>query len=204
MSQTTNIYDLPTDPRGSNSSINSMNENVSLVANEITNTNKSSDFSQPINLDQTTINQIINGLQQASSSGITMLPSRDIPQNTLPITQDPQIQPNYIPPPEPTRMNYIDEYESESNKNIIQNYNQKMKHSNTLDSLYDEIQVPLLLVILYFIFQLPIFKSTLFKYIPLLCNKDGNMNINGIVFTSVLYGGLYYFLSKLMFQINQI
>jgi hypothetical protein len=99
-------------------------------------------------------------------------------------------------------MNYIDDYET--NDNIIQNYNKKLKNDNTLDTLYDEIQVPLLLVILYFIFQLPIFKSTLFKYIPLLCGKDGNMNINGIVFTSILYGGLYYFLSKIMFQINKI
>ena len=198
MSNTTSIHDLPTDPTGGGT----VNGNIQLVANEM-NMNPAteqlpslSNSSNPsINLDQTTINQIISGLQQASSTGLTLLPSRDIPRNTENITQDPQIQPNFIPPPSNT--DYIED--DDTAENMIYNYNKEQRREDSLDSLYNEIQVPLLLVILYFIFQLPIFKNTLFKYIPALCNKDGNYNLIGYVFTSVLYGVAFYGLSKSTF-----
>ena len=67
---------------------------------------------------------------------------------------------------------------------------------NSLDSLYDEIQGPLLLAVLYFIFQLPIFKRVIYKYLPFLCNMDGNYNINGLFFVCALFGFIYYFLTK--------
>jgi hypothetical protein len=200
MSHTTSIHDLPTDPTGRGGVSNSVDGNINLVANEIQSVDKASDSVPSINLDQSTINQIINGLQQASSTGITMLPSRDIPQSTLPITQDPNIQPNYIPPPSPTRVNYIEE--NDINDNIELNYYKKTIQEDRLDSLYNEIQIPLLLIILYFILQLPICRNTIFKYIPWLCNNDGNININGIIFTSILYGVIYYILSKVIIHIN--
>uniref|UniRef100_A0A6C0E2C1 Uncharacterized protein n=1 Tax=viral metagenome TaxID=1070528 RepID=A0A6C0E2C1_9ZZZZ len=193
MSNTTSIHDLPTDPTGGGT----VNGNIQLVANEmklpsITNSDPSPN-NPSINLDQTTINQIISGLQQASSTGLTVLPSRDIPRNTENITQDPQIQPNFIPPS--SNADYIED--DDSGENIIYNYNRYQKREDTLDSLYNEIQTPLLLVILYFTFQLPIFKNTLFKYIPALCNKDGNYNLSGYVFTSLLYGIVFYSISKI-------
>ena len=135
MSHTTSIHDLPTDPTGSVS--NSMDGNINLVANEIQSGNKPTDSVPSINLDQSTINQIINGLQQASSTGITMLPSRDIPQSTLPITQDPNIQPNYIPPPISTKENYIDN--EITNENIELNYYKKTKQEDKLDSLCTKV-----------------------------------------------------------------
>jgi len=193
MSNTTSINDLPTDPTGGGT----INGNIQMVANEMSSPGPDPS-SQSINLDQTTINQIISGLQQASSTGLTLLPSRDIPRNTDTITQDPNIQPNFIPPPSNT--DYIEDDDSE---HIIYNYNRQQKREDSLDSLYNEIQVPLLLVIIYFSFQLPIFKNTLFKYIPALCNKDGNYNLSGYIFTSILYGISFYSLSKIMIQVGQ-
>ena len=190
MSQTTSINDLPTDPAGSR------DNNINLVANE---TITQSADSAPINLDQSTINQIINGLQQASATGITNLPSRDIPRNTNTITQDPYVQPNYVPP-----SNIKDYIDDDISDDIVSNYQKNIKTSDSLDSLYDEIQMPLLLMIIYFIFQLPIFKNTLFKYLPMLSNKDGNMNIQGFVFTSVLYGSFYYGLSKMITRLHYL
>ena len=38
--------------------------------------------SQSLSLDQATISQIVNGLQQASLSGATRLPNRDIPMTS--------------------------------------------------------------------------------------------------------------------------
>jgi hypothetical protein len=180
--------DLPTDPTGGGS----IGGNVSLSANEKI---------QPmpgqgpngVTLDQTTINQIVSGLQQASSTGATQFPSRDIPRNTESIMQDPQIQPNYIPPQ--SNNDYITEYED--NEDIIQNYNSNAKYGDSLDQLYEEIQIPLLISVLYFLFQLPIFKRYLYKFFPALFSKDGNVNLYGFCFTSALFGLLYYMLAKM-------
>ena len=191
-SDTTSIMDLPTDPTGGGS----IGGNVSLSINEtnqvIPNANVGGQ-GQGVSLDQSTINQIVNGLQQASSAGLTQLQSRDIPRNTENIIQDPQIQPNYIPPTRETE-DYIGDYED--NDEIISKYNRRVEQDSSLDQLYDEIQVPLLICILYFLFQLPIFRRLLFKYFPVLFFRDGNINIYGYLFTSVLFGTLYYFISK--------
>jgi hypothetical protein len=194
---TTSINDLPTDP----ASGGSIGGNINLITTEkpTTSINESVNInSNNISLDQNTINQIVNGLQYASSTGATILPSRDIPRNTLSMTQDPNIQPNYI---SPDNNKYIDD--NISNEEIEDNYHSLVNKNNSLDSLYDELQIPLLLIVLYFTFQLPIFKTTLFKYLPLLCNTDGNMNLNGLLFTSVSFGIIYYILSQIILKFSK-
>lgn len=182
---TTSINDLPTDPVAGGSIGGS---NISMSVNEI---NKGPG---QVSLDQTTISQIVNGLQQASIAGATMLPSRDIPQTTQNLTHDPHVQANYIPPP--SNKDYINDYNEDDNEEMVNNYQRVERVKNSLDSIYDEIQAPLLLSILYFLFQLPIVRKTLGKYIPLLCSNDGNYNINGLIFTCALFGFIYFMLSK--------
>jgi hypothetical protein len=189
-SDSTSIMDLPTDPVGGGS----IGGNISLSANEKIGPGPSSGIPSNVSLDQTTIQQIVNGLQQASSTGATQLPSRDIPRSTESIMQDPQIQQNYIPPA--SNKDYITE--QEDNEDIINNYNKNEKYGDSLDQLYDEIQIPLLIAVLYFLFQLPIFKRYLYKFFPALFSKDGNVNLYGFIFTSALFGMLYYLLSKTM------
>ena len=189
---TTNISDLPTDPVGGGS----VGGNVNLVINE-----KQQMYSQvsvpptqvgggSVSLDQSTISQIVNGLQQASLAGATSLPSRDIPLHTEQLTQDAQIQPNYVPPPQ------MRDYISGTDDDDINNYYRKEKTENSLDSIYDELQGPLLLAVLYFLFQLPFFKKSIFRYFPFLCHTDGNYNFNGLIFVCGLFGFIYYSLSK--------
>jgi hypothetical protein len=191
---TTSIHDLPTDPAGGGS----IGGNVSLVTNE-TNYKIASSQGQggsSMSLDQSTISQIVNGLQQASIVGATSLPSRDIPQNTQQIMNDPGIQANYVPPPPENQTDYIKDEDT--------NYTYKEETINSsMDAIYDEIQAPLLLSVLYFIFQLPIMKKLLFQYIPFLCNNDGNYNFNGLIFTSGLFGFIYYSLTKTMSHFNK-
>jgi hypothetical protein len=182
--------DLPTDPVGGGS----IGGNISLSANEKIGPGPSSGIPSNVSLDQTTIQQIVNGLQQASSTGATQLPSRDIPRSTESIMQDPQVQQNYIP--SASNKDYITE--QEDNDDIINNYNKNEKYGDSLDQLYDEIQIPLLIAVLYFLFQLPIFKRYLYKFFPALFSKDGNVNLYGFIFTSALFGMLYYLLSKTM------
>ena len=181
---TTSIHDLPTDP----SNGGSVGGNISLSINE-TNTNMNANANSQLSLDQSTISQIVNGLQQASLAGATSLPSRDIPINTEQLTNDAQIQPNYIP--QPASRDYINEDNDDLNR-----YYSAEKRQNSLDNLYDELQAPLLLAVLYFLFQLPFFKKNVFKYIPFLCHSDGNYNFNGLIFTCALFGFIYYGLSK--------
>ena len=216
---TTSISDLPSDPTGGG-----LNGNISMTIQENNQqmqgqmlpptqqqqqpqqANLSQANSNNFSLDQTTINQIVNGLQKASVNGLTQLPSRDIPRTTETITNDAQIQPNFIPQPNPTQMqeDYIQKMQqmNQSTDEIIDEHNKKANFSNSLDNLYEEIQTPLLLAILFFIFQLPIFKKYLFLYVPFLFFNDGNYNLKGYLIISVLFGCIYYFCNKLLNIVN--
>jgi hypothetical protein len=193
MSESTSILDLPTDPIGNNGNNISLSATENNVANHTNYQNSSSNGE--INLDQSTISQIVSGLQKASLSGITQLASRDIPMST---SIDPQIQTNYIPPTNPLNKDYIQEYENSSE--IVNDYNKNQVNQNSLDEMYNEIQVPLLLAVLYFLFQLPFFRKFLFSYLPILFSNDGNLNINGFLFTSILFGLIFYLLNKITSQ----
>ena len=203
---TTNIMDLPTNPaNGGNISNNislsaseSINPGQNVVVQQTNGQSASNALnSNSVSLDQSTISQIVNGLQQASATGATQLPSRDIPMNTNSLTHDVNIQPNYIPPVNKEvrfQEDYIKNYEEASD--IMNNYNYNMENNNRLDDMYNEIQVPILLAVMYFLFQLPVFRKYLFSYFPILFSKDGNLNINGYLFMSSLFGILYYLLNK--------
>ena len=180
---TTSIMDLPTDPTGGGGG-----SNIKISASEM------QGQGQPaFNLDQNTINQIVNGLQQASSTGATQLPSRDIPMNTNNIAADPQVQANYIPQ-QAQREDYIKDYEQ--GPDMVSEYNRKASRNDALDNLYNEIQTPMLIAVLFFLFQLPVFRRQLFKYFPVLFSTDGNFNINGYMFSSILFGLMFYLMNK--------
>jgi len=195
---TTSINDLPTDPTAGGSVGGSVGNEVNngQMGQQQQQQQQPSKNNSQLSLDQITISQIVNGLQQASLAGATTLPSRDIPQNTEQLTNDAQIQPNYVPPPQ-TR-DYINESD-----NDIDNYYKNEQTQNSLDAIYDELQAPLLLAVLYFLFQLPFFKKNVFRYLPFLCHSDGNYNFNGLVFTCGLFGFIYYSLSKTVKQFSK-
>jgi hypothetical protein len=191
MSESTSILDLPIDPVGGGN----VSNNISLNANEKQAQQMANQQSgnSGMSLDQTTINQIVSGLQQASVNGSTQLPSRDIPMTTTAHSNDPYIQPNYVPTV-PQHTDYIKNYEESSD--IVNDYNKKYQDQNSLDEMYNEIQTPLLLAVLYFLFQLPFFRKFLFSYFPILFSNDGNLNINGFLFMSVLFSLGFYTLNK--------
>jgi hypothetical protein len=136
-------------------------------------------------LDQSTINLLVNGLQQAKT---TQLSSRDIPVTTDGLVNDAHVQPNYVPQPETE--DYIGDY------NVSNDY----EDDNKLDDIYNELQTPILIAVLYFLFQLPIFRKSLFRYFPILFATDGNLNINGFLFNSILFGMIYYLVNKITKQ----
>jgi hypothetical protein len=195
---TTSIDSLPVSPQtGDNIRMDTYDQNVK-IANPTQTLQQSRDNDPAVM--QKNLNQFVTGIQQASAAGLTVLPSRDIPQNQQHLSQDVRIQPNYIPPPE-TQMDYI---RAESTaEEIIRAQAQKQEKKKTFDIWYDELQTPILIGILFFLFQLPVIQKQLCKILPSLCNKDGNPSLSGYVFTSASFAGVYYFLVKAMYFLER-
>ena len=137
---------------------------------------------------QKNMNQFVTGIQQASAAGMTALPSRDIPQSQEHLIQDQQIKPNFIPQQlgEMQGQDYI--ANSKTSEDIIRENMRRQTKTDSLDSIYNELQIPILLGVLYFLFSLPIVRKNMFKYIPMIFNKDGNLNLGGYISNSVLFG----------------
>jgi hypothetical protein len=144
-------------------------------------------------MSQQNMNQFVSGLQQASSAGLTTLPSRDIPQTQSHLTQDQHMQPNYVPQ-ERQNIDYITDYQT--NEEIIRRHAQKEQSANNLDNLYNNLQTPILIAILYFMFQLPVVRKNIFKFMPSLFNKDGNPNLMGYLINSAIFASLYFTMTK--------
>ena len=120
------------------------------------------------------------------------LPSRDIPQDTTVYAQDQEIKPDYIPVQEHLA-DYVRDYEDMNNKNVAM-HEAKKSRAEKLDDLFVEIQTPVLVCLLYFIFQTPYLNKVLFKKMSFLqiYNTDGNFNLYGLIFKSLLFGTSYY------------
>lgn len=151
--------------------------------------------SSTTNLSQDDMQKILQGLQQASQQNMTTLPSRDVPMNTYGITNDPSIQPNYIPQPQ-TNVDYIQQ--NQSMEEMLKARQEKQSKISLLDDVYDTLQIPILLSILFFIFQLPFLNKFLYQYIPLLFIKDGHMAFQGYLFKSILFGSVFIAITKII------
>jgi len=147
------------------------------------------------NLSPDDLSKIVTGLQKASQSNLTSLPSRDIPTSHDRIVMDEQAyNTNYIP--KESSNDYIKDGSSYENLLKQQFETDKLQREN-LD-FFDEIKTPILLSILFFIFQLPIIRRTLLDKIPSLFLTDGNMSFNGLMMMSILYGTMYYLINKFL------
>jgi hypothetical protein len=135
--------------------------------------------------------QLNSALKEASAVGATVLPSRDIPQNTLQMQQDENTKVNHVPN---TSNDYIGNILDR--EKILQENERKQNQSDNLDYIYQQIQLPLLVAVIYFVFQLPSVRRQVLGFLPSLFNIDGNPNLYGYVFNSVMFGSLYYFLTK--------
>lgn len=156
----------------------------------------SAQSSHPVNTNpntQQTYNELVGQIQQADKMGATQLPSRDIPQLTNDITMDETTKPNYIP--EQERMeDYITNYQTPNE--IIEENQEDETRIDSLEQTYRELQMPLLIAVLYFLFNLPIVRKYLRGFIPNLFKADGNPNLTGYIVNSLLFAFIYYLLNK--------
>jgi hypothetical protein len=218
----TNINDLPTSQNISNNqnniSINTIdNQNPNQMPNQMSNQmpnqipnqmpnqmsnqipNQMPNSNNEIPKTQNDYNEMILQLQMAKNNNATNLPSRDIPSNVnnTNITTDEQIKPNYIDNNDEKYINNLETPESVINKNNnIETFN------NNLEYIYNEIQIPIVLSILYFIFQLPNTKMFFYKVFPFFYMKDLNLNLYGSFAISLIFAILFYFIFKIINNIT--
>ena len=137
-------------------------------------------------------------LQQQQPPQQQYLPSRDIPMNQLQYQQDAEIQANYVPRTNLTS-DYIRDYEQDVTRDRRQHERRKVT-LQTADDWYDRLQIPILVGLLFFIFQMPVFNTFLRKNFTFLTlyNDDGNFNIVGLVFKSIMFGSMFYAMQQFL------
>ena len=154
----------------------------------------------PSALSQDSINQIVQGISAAAGANMTELPSRDIPLQTTQFTQDSQIQPNYIPKGE--GKDYIGEHDTY--QAMLEQKQSSKVEQDKLDVLYSELQLPMLVMVLFFLFQMPFFQKKLMSFVPSLFAKDGTPNLSGFMFKTALFGVAFYFIIKSTKYISEV
>lgn len=206
MNDTTSIDDLPGVPAihghgpgvvqntmSAETPVQTYNPNISTMPSQ---QQQQQPMSQTTVASNMNVNEFVSGLQRATSSGLTALPIRDVPRNTESVVSDEQTVPNYMPK---APIDYIREHH-EDTQTFMGHRARSANQSESLDLIYDTLQVPILLAILYFTFQLPVMRKYLLMYLPSIFNKDGNHNLSGLLFISILFSCTYYGIN---FVLNQ-
>ncbi len=137
---------------------------------------------QPLVQNQQLPQQIPQQNQVYIPQGNTSLPPRDIPQNTSSHTIDPSTVPSYLPQQGPQ---YISDLQYSSPPSNPKHY-----------EVSDEFKIPILLFVLYYLFQLPITNNLILRIFPDMLNATGHLTSSGTIFKSILFGAFYYFLIK--------
>jgi hypothetical protein len=131
------------------------------------------------------------------------LPSKDIRVQQTEYTQDDEIRANYIPKARNVK-DYLKEYENSDNEEEeesrkINKHKKNKKKVRFTDDLFLQLQTPVLVGIIYFIFQMGVFNRILQKitenFIKLF-NADGSIGLYGNLTKSVLFGMVFFVIVK--------
>ena len=182
--QTTNLDELPSN--NINLSTTEKNELINNTGVQELNNRK---------MEESVNNELINGLQQAATVGSTQLPSRDIPMDTNQIQQDESIKPNFVPQ-ENVQTDYITKHQT--TEEIIRQNQNKAYISNQWDELYKELNLPILIASLFFIFQLPIVQKQFVTLLPFCYSEGGNIKLTGRLTQCFVFGLIILFSSKIV------
>ncbi len=152
------------------------------------------------------MNEVMQGVQRASANGMTMIPTRDIPMNPNAFTHDDQARPNYVPQP-PSASQYHDggDYikEHTSMESIVRANARQSNQLDTIEAIYYDLQMPILLGVLYFIFQMPVFRAQLLHFLPSLFGEDGNFKIIGLTATSAMFAVTFFVIMKIFNKLGE-
>lgn len=181
--QTTNIDTLPLQPSGNE-------EQVQLIATD-------KPVHEVVTQEKLNENEFITGLQKAVSSGMTSLPSRDIPIDQSAVQQDERTKANFIPQ---SQGDYITQHQT--TEEIIKQNSNKHLDKNNVDYIYNEFGIPLLIVILYFMYQLPAVRKLFLSWFPSCYNHIGDINLSGRIVNALTFGIITYAITKLLDNIS--
>lgn len=155
-----------------------------------------------VKLDPVTGSQLASSINGVSNPDALKIPSNHMTPNPLANVQDPSILPTYIPPSDLIDPNYIQSHNAQSSLQNITNVSKSEESFQaSMDTLYEKIQVPLILGLLFFLFQLPAFKKINQDNFPFLFSNEGEYNIKGYTFTSMLFSIAYYLINNIMTKI---
>ena len=178
---TTSIDDLP---------ISSGQENTTVTPNKIMDASDAKRLAE---------NELITGIQKAASSGMTALPSRDIPMDQTAIHSDEQIKANYVP--SSLAGDYITKHQT--SEEIIRQKSKKQHNKDKMDDIYNEMSVPVLIAVLYFMYQLPVVRKMFITTLPMCYGKSGDINLAGRIVNCTIFGLIIYLSEKTVSHLSQ-
>jgi hypothetical protein len=167
----------------------------------------------PMQIPGNVMNEVMQGVQRASANGMTMIPTRDIPMNPNSFTHDDQARPNYVPDPRSVHFqdgagggggggaDYIKDYESM--ESIVRANARQSNQLDTIEAIYYDIQMPILVGVMYFIFQMPVFRAQLLHFLPSLFGEDGNFKMIGLTATSAMFALVFFIIMKLLNKLGE-
>jgi hypothetical protein len=165
----------------------------------------------PTQIPGSVMNEVLQGVQRASANGMTMIPTRDIPMNPNSYTHDDQSRPNYVPEhPGSGHLaggggggghDYIKEHTSM--ESIVRANARQSNQLDTIEAIYYDLQMPILIGVLYFIFQMPVFRAQLLHFLPSLFGEDGNFKIMGLTATSAMFAGTFFIIMKVFNKLGE-
>jgi hypothetical protein len=122
-------------------------------------------------------------IQQFKGHSTGELPSRDIPMHTERHMIDENSKTNYIPTPE-KHVRFVEEEDQEE----LQENEQRNENFESSVFRYRE---PLILMLLFFIFQMSIVNAKLYQFIPKLFVQEGELSGSGVILKAGLFVAVY-------------
>ena len=158
----------------------------------------------PTQIPGNVMNEVMQGVQRASANGMTMIPTRDIPMNPNAFTHDEQARPNYVPEKSvhfQDEVDYIKQHASM--ENIVRDNARRSNQLDTIEAIYYDLQMPILVGVLYFIFQMPVFRAQLLHFLPSLFGEDGNFKMIGLTATSAMFALVFFVIMKIFNKLGE-
>ena len=154
------------------------------------------------------LSKMMEQVQQASQQGMTKLSAVPSTANANPAlySVDQAAQANHVPQapaqpqpgqPQPAAAqgeDYIGNYISP--QQVAAAGMKAQQNESIVNNLFEEFKFPLIICVLYYIFQMPVLRVNLLKLFPDFLKVDGNLNTYGVVLHSLFFGVFYYLFVK--------
>lgn len=141
-----------------------------------------------LDVDPVMMNKVISDVQkQSQREGDNVLrpPQRNIPTepHMESLMQDASAHPTRIPSEPSYSLPFMD-----SANKIVGSLGKKKNKELSLQSIFEMLQLPILMALLYFLFQLPIIRTNMRQYMPFTYQEDGTLSLVGFLVHSGIFG----------------